>query len=83
MRKLIIGSTAAVAVLLAGHAEATPLTGATTVNPGTNYSLIEKTGCWLPFQCAIGRHRVRYWHSHCQCVPCSGHSWFYWWKHDE
>jgi len=78
MSKLVVAITAAVTLLLAGHAEATPLTGATAVNPGTNYSLIEKTGCWLPFECAIGRHQVCYWHSHCQCVPCSGWSWHLW-----
>jgi hypothetical protein len=56
MRKLAIGITAAVALLLAGilawNAQATPLTGATTVRPGTNSSLVEKAcschyvACW-------------------------------------
>jgi hypothetical protein len=56
-RAVVVVMTAAFTLLLAGYAEATPLTGATPVNPGTNYSLKEETGCWLPFQCAIGRHR--------------------------
>jgi hypothetical protein len=65
-------------LLLAGDVEATPLTSTTGVNLPTNHSLKEKMGCWLPFQCAIGRHRVCYWGSHCQCVPCSGWGWHLW-----
>jgi hypothetical protein len=79
MSKLAIAIAAGFTLLLTGHAEAT----ATAVKPETNYSLIERTGCWWPLQCAMGRHQVCYMHGHCQCVPCSGHSWFYWWKHDE
>jgi hypothetical protein len=79
MSKLAIAIAAAVTLLPTGHAEAT----ATAVKPETNYSLIQKTGCWWPLQCAMGQHQVCYVHGHCQCVPCSGHSWFYWWKHDE
>jgi hypothetical protein len=47
MRKL--GITGAVVLLLAGlsawNAEATPLTGTMSVQPGTNYSLVEKAEC--------------------------------------
>jgi hypothetical protein len=83
MSKLAFAIAAAFTLLLVKYAEATPLTEATAVKPETNYSLIEKTGCWWPLQCAIGRHRVCYWHGHCQCVPCSGRSWFLWHQHDE
>jgi hypothetical protein len=52
MRKLVIGISAALALLLGGilawNAEATPLTGATATHPATSYSLVEKAGCWLP-----------------------------------
>jgi hypothetical protein len=75
---VVVAITAAFTLLLAGFAEATPLTGATAVSPGTTYSLKEETGCWLPFQCAIGRHRVCYWGGHCQCVPCYGWGWHFW-----
>ena len=55
MSKLaVVVAIAAFTLLLAGYAEATPLTGSIAVSPGTNYSLKEETGCWLPFQCAIG-----------------------------
>ena len=47
MRKLVIGLTGTAALLLAGilgwSAEATTLTGAATVHPATNYSLV---GSW-------------------------------------
>ena len=84
MRKLAIGITAAVALMLAGistwNAEATPLTGATTVPPATSSSLVEKAGCWLPGlpgECDVGQHRVcdRFSH-HCKCTPCPG--WYPW-----
>jgi hypothetical protein len=79
MRKLaLVVAIAAFTLLLAGYAEATPLTGSISVSPGTNYSLKEETGGWLPFQCAIGRHRVCYWGGHCQCVPCYGRGWHLW-----
>jgi len=49
MRKMVIGIAEAVAVLVVGlltwNAEATPLTGAADVRPGTNYSLVERAGC--------------------------------------
>jgi len=52
MRKLAIGITGAVALLLAGilawNAEATTLTSVATAHPATNFSLVEKAGCWLP-----------------------------------
>jgi hypothetical protein len=81
MRKLAIGIAAAVALMLAGilawNAEATPLTGATTVPPATSHSLVEKAGCWLPGECDVGKHRVcdRFSH-HCKCTPCPG--WYPW-----
>ena len=78
MSKLVVAIAAAITLLPVGYAKAIPLMGATAANPGTNYSFIEETACWLPFQCAIGRHRVCYWHSHCQCVPCSGWGWHLW-----
>jgi len=46
MRKLVV--TVTVVLVPTGYAEASPLTGETVVNPGVNYSLIEKTGCWFP-----------------------------------
>jgi hypothetical protein len=79
MSKLAIAIAAAFTLLLTEHAEATAM----AVKPETNASLIEKTGCWLPFQCAFGRHGVCYWHGHCQCVPCSRRSWLPWRQHDE
>jgi hypothetical protein len=54
MRKLVIGITGGVALLLAvalaWNAEATPMTGAATV-PAQNYSPIEKVACpgWGPY----------------------------------
>jgi len=78
MIKLAI-AIAAFTLVLTEHAEATAM----AVKPDTNASLIEKTGCWLPFQCAFGRDRVCYWHGHCQCVPCSRRSWLPWRQHDE
>jgi hypothetical protein len=52
MRKLAIGMTGAVALLLAGilawNAQATTLTSAASAHPATNFSLVEKAGCWLP-----------------------------------
>jgi hypothetical protein len=78
MRKLAIGITAAVELMLIGilawNADATPLTGSTTVRPGTNYSLVEKAGCkLLPGHCGVGKHKVcdRFSHA-CKCVPCPG-----------
>jgi hypothetical protein len=84
MRKLVIGTTGAVALLLAGilawNAEATTLTGAITARPGTNYSLVEKAGCWLPGlpgECDIGKHWVCSPRGHhCRCAPCPG--WYPW-----
>jgi hypothetical protein len=84
MRKLVIGTSAAAALLLAGvlawNAEATPLTRATTVPSGTNYSLVEKAGCWLPGlpgECDIGKHRVcNRFGNRCKCAPCPG--WYPW-----
>ena len=47
MRKLAIGITGAVALLLAGilawNAEATTLTSVATAHPATNFSLVEKS----------------------------------------
>ena len=76
MRMLVIGITAATALLLAGalawNAKATTLTGATIVRPGANYSLIEKAGCMLPGHCGVGNHKVCDRFSHvCKCVPCA------------
>ena len=62
MRKPVVGIIAAVTILFAGilawNAEATTLTSATAVPPGTNFSLIEKAGCWLPGNCDIGQYQV-------------------------
>ena len=83
MRKLAIGITGAVALLLAGilawNAEATTLTTATAAHAGTNYSLVEKAGCWLPGlpgECDIGMTHMCDRHGHCKCVPCDG--WYPW-----
>jgi hypothetical protein len=84
MRKLVIGITAAATLLFAGilawNAEATPLTGAAAIPPGTNHSLVEKAGCWLPGlpgECDVGQHRIcdRFSH-HCKCASCPG--WYPW-----
>jgi hypothetical protein len=60
MRKVTIGITVALALLLAGilarNAGATPLTG--TVHRRTNYSLVEKAGCGFLDKCHIGKHLV-------------------------
>jgi hypothetical protein len=49
MRKVAFGITAAIVPLFAGilayNAEATPLTGVISVQPGTNCSLVKKTDC--------------------------------------
>jgi hypothetical protein len=49
MRKVAIGLTGAVLLLLAGllasNTEATPLTGTMSVQPWTNYSSVEKADC--------------------------------------
>ena len=65
MRKLATRIAFASALLLAGawawNAEATTLSGAAIAQPETNYSLIEKAGCWLPGlpgECEIGQHRL-------------------------
>jgi hypothetical protein len=54
MRKLAIGITGAVALLLAGilawNAEATTLTSAATAHTATNLSLVEQAGCWLKIE---------------------------------
>jgi hypothetical protein len=83
MRKLVIRITAAAAILLAGaawNAEATTLTGAATVRPGTSYSLVEKAGCWLPGlpgECEEGQHKVcNRFGNRCRCAPCPG--WYPW-----
>jgi hypothetical protein len=85
MRKRVIGLTGTAALLLAGilgwSAEATTLTGAATVHPATNYSLVEKAGCWLPGlpgECEIGQQKVcdRFHNKACRCAPCQG--WYPW-----
>jgi hypothetical protein len=80
MRQLVIGITAAVTLLLGGilawNAEATTLTGATTVHPGTNFSLVEKAGCWFPGNCKIGQTQICDRRGRCRCTPCPG--WYPW-----
>jgi hypothetical protein len=84
MRKLTIGIAGTAVLMLAGilawNAEATPLTGATTVPAAPNQSLVQKAGCWLPGlpgECDIGQQRVCSARNHrCRCVPCSG--WYPW-----
>ena len=84
MRKLAIGITGAVALLLAGilawNAEATTTSAATTY-PATNFSLVEKAGCWLPGlpgECELGQQKVcdRFHKKGCKCAPCPG--WYPW-----
>ena len=85
MRKLALGITAAVVLLLAGilawNAEATTLTSAATAHPAANFSLAEKAGCWLPGlpgECELGQQKVcdRFHKRGCHCVPCPG--WYPW-----
>jgi hypothetical protein len=84
MRKLAIGITGAVALMLFGilawSAEATTLTGAATVHPETSQSLVQKAACWLPGlpgECEIGQHKVcNRCGNRCRCVPCPG--WYPW-----
>jgi hypothetical protein len=80
MRKLVIGITVVVTLLLGGilawNAEATTLTGATTVYPRTNFSLVEKAGCWLPGNCNIGQYQACDRRGRCKCTPCPG--WYPW-----
>jgi hypothetical protein len=83
MRKLVIGIAAAAALLMVGaiawNAEATTLTSSTTAHPGTNYSLVEKAGCWLPGLpggCDIGQQQVCDRHGRCKCAACPG--WYPW-----
>lgn len=81
MHKLVIGITAAAALLLAGalawNAEATTLTGAMTARPAANYSLVEKAGCWVPGDCDVGQHKVcNRFGNRCRCAPCPG--WYPW-----
>jgi hypothetical protein len=83
MRKLVIGITAATALLMVGaiawNAEASSLTSSTTALHRTNYSLVEKAGCWLPGlpgECEIGQQQVCDRHGHCKCALCSG--WYPW-----
>ena len=86
MRKLVIGITGTLALLLAGllawNVEASSLTSSTTARPGANYSLAEKAGCWLPGlpgECDIGMAHMCDRHGHCKCVPCDG--WYPWREH--
>jgi hypothetical protein len=72
MRKLVIGITGAVGLLLAGifvwNAEATPLAGSAIIRSAANYSLVEKAACVRqgPFsRCPLGQH----WQGGA-CVPC-------------
>ena len=85
MRKLAIAITGAVALLLAGvlawNAEATTLTSVATAHPATNFSLVEKAGCWLPGlpgECELGQQKVcdRFHKKGCKCAPCPG--WYPW-----
>jgi len=79
MHKLTIGVTAAVALLaeiLVWNAEATTLSGATTVHPGANFSLVERAGCWLPGNCTIGDYQICDRRGRCKCKPCAG--WYPW-----
>lgn len=83
MRKLIISTLGAVALVAAGvlawNAEATTLTSSTTSHPRPSYSLVEKAGCWLPGlpgECDIGMYHSCDRHGHCKCVRCGG--WYPW-----
>jgi hypothetical protein len=76
MRKLAIGITGAVALLLAGilawNAQATPLIGSTTLRSAASHSLVEKAACVHQgplSRCPLGQH----WNcgpQGCGCVPC-------------
>jgi hypothetical protein len=84
MRKLVIGMTAAAALMLAGalawDAHATTLAGAATTRPEMSHSLVQKAGCWLPGlpgECEIGQHKVcNRFGNRCHCDPCPG--WYPW-----
>jgi hypothetical protein len=85
MRKLAIGISGILALLLAGilawNAEATALTSAVTISTQTNHSSVENVGCWLPGlpgECEIGQHKVcdRFHNKPCHCAPCPG--WYPW-----
>ena len=80
MRKLSVGITAAVLLLLAGifawNAEATTLSGTVTVHPTTNLSLVQKAGCWLPGNCNIGQTQICDRRGRCKCKPCP--RWYPW-----
>jgi len=83
MRNLTIGIATVVIPLFAGvlawNAEATPLTG-TVMQPGVNYSLVERAGCWLPGlpgECELGQQKVcNRFGNRCHCKPCPG--WYPW-----
>jgi hypothetical protein len=79
MRKLAIGITGAAALLLAGilawNAQATPLTGSTTLYLAANQSLVEKAAQGItcsgskPYLCKVwcsGR-----WCYYCSPAPCA------------
>jgi hypothetical protein len=80
MPNLAIGITLALALMIAGvlawNAEATTLTSATTAHTTTSYSLLERTGCWLPGNCDVGQYRACDRRGRCKCLQCSG--WYPW-----
>ena len=85
MRKLVIGITGTLALMLAGifawNAEAMTLNNAATGHRAANYSLVEEAGCWLPGlpgECELGQQKVcdRFHKRGCKCAPCPG--WYPW-----
>ena len=74
MRKLPMGISTAIALLLTGmlawNAGATTLTGATAAHPGASYSLVEKVGCRRSWLCPMGEIRICSAPGVCECVPC-------------
>jgi hypothetical protein len=77
MRNWVVAIAAAMIMMLAGWAEATPLAGAAGQLPAINYSPIEKVDCIGPGgECPWGRHRVC-GPGFCWCAPCGG-LWRFW-----
>jgi hypothetical protein len=78
MRKIVVGIAGVVSLLLAGilawDAGATPLTGTIGVQPGPNYSFVEKAACGGPGilgRCPIGQHWICLAPNNCACIDCN------------
>src|SRR5512136_174175 len=75
MRRIAIGITGVVVLLLAGifawNAKATSLTGIVSVHPGLNYSLVEKAACGGGAFFARCEPGLRWSGEIDQCVPCA------------